>query len=649
LKTLYFIRLIGIAGITGLLSLSVAASPLPVVTDGPDEHIDEHDNLLTRERLQAVRSDAALSHHDSMVNDIVSDAPFAKVTKNLAEAGRGERLVANATTDVWVLGKYAYTGTFNSPCGGDPEAGIWIWDVHNKNKVGFVGIIPSPVGSRTNDVRAATMNSGDVLVHSNEACAGGPGGFEIYNVDDPANPVHLASVQTDDVNLLLRDGLGFTDFGVHNLWLFTQGGKDYVAATVESEFGNFQIYDITDPTNPTRVGFWGAEQLAFPGADAVDWVNTTDFGGVILPADAYLFSGFGASQNRFLHDVTITPDGMKAYLANWDAGLVLLDISDPSNPALISQAIDPTSEDGEVNSHSVWPNADGSIVVEGEEDFSPFETVFSITSGPNAGDYPASEGGITVPISSLPGEQMTGATVYVGLACPGDSVPAAPSTGSIALIQRGVCFFSEKIDNAEAAGYAGVVVFNDEARGDALVSMGGDPTNLPGVFVGHSTGLNIAGVGSAAALVIGAGGENVSASTEPNGWSGMRIWSYADPANPVLMSTFNTVCSAMPNDPSCDARGTYSSHNVIVEDNKAYISWYSDGVVVIDVSDPANPVETARYHRAGTEFEISNGGIQDVWGIYKVENSPWIYASDRNGGLYVFKEYGAGSAKNGKQ
>ena len=72
-------------------------------------------------------------------------------------------------------------------------------------------------------------------------------------------------------------------------------------------------------------------------------------------------------------------------------------------------------------------------------------------------------------------------------------------------------------------------------------------------------------------------------------------------------------------------------------------------MVVIDVSDPANPVETARYHRAGTEFEISNGGIQDVWGIYKVENSPWIYASDRNGGLYVFKEYGAGSAKNGKQ
>ena len=29
----------------------------------------------------------------------------------------------------------------------------------------------------------------------------------LHNVDDPANPIHLASVQTDDINLLLRDGL----------------------------------------------------------------------------------------------------------------------------------------------------------------------------------------------------------------------------------------------------------------------------------------------------------------------------------------------------------------------------------------------------------------------------------------------------------
>ena len=299
------------------------------------------------------------------------------------------------------------------------------------------------------------------------------------------------------------------------------------------------------------------------------------------------------------------------------------------------------SLDGEVNSHAVWPNADGSVVVEGEEDFSAFATVFTVDG---LGQFPAAEGAITVPIASLPGQEMSGPTTYVGLACG----PVAPGSG-IALIQRGACAFTTKGLNVIAGGYSGMVVFNDAARGDALVTMGGSAVGIPGVFVWHSTGLAIAGVASAGDLVIGVSGTDVSATTTPNAWSGLRIWDYSDPANPVLASTFNTVCSADPIDGSCDARGTYSSHNVVVEDNKAYISWYTDGVLVVDVSDPYNPVETARYHRSGAEFEAENGGIQDIWGIYKVENSPWIYASERNGGLTILKEYGSGSAKKGRQ
>ena len=621
-----------------LLSLVIAMSLLMSVTlvqaHGPDTPDDgtEHEHPM----LDGARRDssAALIELDAVLFDVVSSGPQAMVTKNLASTSAGERNVAGATTDVWAHNGYAYTGTFNSPCGGDPEAGVWVWNVKNKNKVSFVGIIQSPLGSRSNDVKVATMNSGEILVHSNEACGGGPGGFEIYDVTDPASPVHLAHVQTDDVNALLRDDLGFTDFGVHNLFLFTQGSNDYVAATVESEFGNFQIFDITDPTSPSLVGFWGAESLLFP---SVDFATTTDFGGVILPADAYLFSGYGSSANRFLHDMTITADGNYAYLANWDAGLVLLDISDPTSPSLVSVAIDPTSEDGEVNSHSVWPSEDGTVVIEGEEDFAPFASIFTIDTGPDAGSYPAAEGAITVDIVSLPGSQMSGATTYVGLACPGDPVPAG---SGIALIQRGVCAFTDKINNAAAAGYSGVVVFNDAARGDALVTMGGTAVSLPGVFVGHSTGLKIAGVASAGDLVIGASGEQVTGAVVPNGWSGFRVWDYTDPSNPVLASTFNTVCSANPVDPSCDPAGTYSSHNVIVETTddgrvKAYISWYTDGIVILDITDPYNPVEVARYTASGENY----------WGVDKVPGEPWIYGSDRNGGLRVFKEFGSGSKK----
>ena len=113
------------------------------------------------------REDAsqALIDHDSLAS-VISSEPTAKNVKNVDERGRGERNDAGATTDVWALGNYAYTGTFNSPCGGDPEAGIWIWDVKNSNKTDFVGIIPSPTGSRSNDVKAAAMNSGDPKISS---------------------------------------------------------------------------------------------------------------------------------------------------------------------------------------------------------------------------------------------------------------------------------------------------------------------------------------------------------------------------------------------------------------------------------------------------------------------------------------------------
>ncbi|MDH3672378.1 MAG: hypothetical protein OES46_14655 [Gammaproteobacteria bacterium] len=651
---------ISVLGIFLLATWAIA----PVVFAGsPDDGDNGSAQILDEEGnpIRLVRPDpsAPLMAHDAATANIISSGPSAKVIKNLQRRGRGERLVANATTDVWALGGFAYTGTFNNPCGGNPGAGIFVWDVHNHNQVTQAAFIPSPVGSRSNDVKVASMNSGDILVHSNESCAGGVGGFEIYNVDDPTNPVFLAHVQVDEIaeiTPLFFGGPGsLDDNGVHNLWLFTQGGQDYVAAQSEGVFDGFQIYDITDPTNPSLVSGWGAEEVFDPGVGDLTLADDPT-GARTLDSILWLLGGFGASQNRFLHDFTITPDGTQAYLAHWDAGLILLDISDVTNPQFVSLALDTTASDGEVNSHAVWPSEDGTIVVETEEDFAPFETVFMIDTGPAAGQFPATEGAITTPIVSLPGQAMTGPTTYVGFACdpgfPGFDDPVPVGSG-IALIQRGACTFTSKINNAIAAGYSGVVMMNDAARGDALVVMGGTAVDAPGVFVGHSTGLAIAGVATAADLVIGASGEDITASAVPNGWGDIRIWDYSDPANPVLASIVNTVCSANPTDASCDPAGTYSVHNVVVETTgnktKAYISWYWDGMLIFDITDPYNPVEVARFFDNSPEFLASNGGNpHDFWGVYKQKNLPWIYGSDRNGGLYVFKEQGAGSANKGK-
>ncbi|WP_226004523.1 PA domain-containing protein [Natrinema salinisoli] len=636
-------------GSFGAIPRSSSAHPSTGVSDGHDDLSERirHDDSVRDPSRRLIERDAATS-------DVVSDGPFADVTKNLDVAGRGERLLPNGTTDVWALDGYAYLGTFEEPCGtgegfGEDRLvddlrgpGIPVFDVHNPNRPTYVGSLPSVEGSRINDVKVADMNSGAILVHSNEPCDGGPGGFEVYNVDDPTDPTHLASVQVDDANEVVRDVLGIVDVGVHNLFLFTQGKRDYVALQSEGYFGGFQIFELTDPTDPEFVSAWGAEYLCEGEFCSGDPHEEDDVDVILDVINNWLLDGVGQSQNRLLHDVTISEDGTRAYLAHWDAGLILLDISDPANPQFVSQAIDPTAGDGEVNSHQAWPSEDGSVVVETEEDFDQFALSFSIADGPNAGEYDAAEGGFTTPIAELSEQTLAGPTTYLGLACDPEGVPEASGDGEIAVVQRGQCRFDRKAQIAIDAGYDGMVVFN-EPGDESLTSMGGDSRDIPGLFVGHATGLAIFDADSADDLAVGDTGASIEATAEPERWGNVRIWDYSDEENPVLASEFDTRCSADPAHESCDPRGTYSVHNTIVERDKAYFSWYSDGVLVLDISDPYDPVETARYSRSGEEFEDQNGGIQDVWGIYKEPREPWIYASDRNGGLYVLKEYGSGS------
>jgi hypothetical protein len=635
-----------------------SASAHPEATGDPAHDQDLVHQLSTAERDPS----AALQALDEHVNDVVSAGPSARrgKVKDLDLVGRGDRLVPNATTDVWVHDGFAYLGTFNAPCGtgegfvsgvgrvtlGQDVAapGVPFFDVRNVHKPTYVGNLPSVRGSRINDVKLFTASDGrDVLVHSNEPCGGGPGGFEVYDMSDARAPVHLASVRVDELNQTVSSLFAspITDVGVHNLYLFSRDGRDYVAAQVESQFDNFRIFEITDPTAPALVTAWGAEELFDAG------VGDSDDPARVLDALLWLNSGFGASQNRFLHDFWVAEDGSHAYLANWDAGLVRLDLTDLTNPTVVSVALDPTSEDGEVNSHSVWPSEDGRIVVEGEEDFAPFRLQLFVNQG-LLGIFDAAEAVFTPPVADLPDRAFAGDTVYVGRACTGGPAVPAGDGDDIAVVERGDCTFVEKVQNIQdAGGYAGVVIFNAEAGGDALLTPGGEADlDLPTIFVGRSAGLALLGVDSVDDLEPGVRGEAARGESTPDGWSGLRIWDYSDPANPVLASTFNTTCSADPVADVCDPRGTYSSHNMIVETRGnqvlAYVSWYSEGVVVVDVTDPYAPVEVARYNPMGAAFEQQNAGIQDVWGISKEPNKPFLYASDRNGGLYVLQMKGGG-------
>ena len=75
------------------------------------------------------------------------------------------------------------------------------------------------------------------------------------------------------------------------------------------------------------------------------------------------------------------------------------------------------------------------------------------------------------------------------------------------------------------------------------------------------------------------------------------------------------------------------AHNVLVHGNMLYVSYYHDGIVVFDITDPANPILVASYDT----FEEQNGydNYQGAWGVYPFLPSGTILGSDFENGLFV--------------
>jgi hypothetical protein len=73
-------------------------------------------------------------------------------------------------------------------------------------------------------------------------------------------------------------------------------------------------------------------------------------------------------------------------------------------------------------------------------------------------------------------------------------------------------------------------------------------------------------------------------------------------------------------------------HNVYVRGRYAYMSYYCEGVRIVDIADPTQPVEVAFYDLNGNSscFRFNSN-----WGVYPFANL--IYASDMGSGLYVLE------------
>lgn len=221
---------------------------------------------------------------------------------------------ARGTTDLWVHGGFAYTGTIQMADGPIVVSGntLYAWDVSDPATPTLTDSVRIEA-RRLNDVKVS--DDGTIAVITHESSNDGRNGITILDLGDPGHPAIISRFQ---------QGL---ESGVHNVWI----DGDIVYVVLDGTGNGLRILDISNREAPTTL------------------------------------NGFQA-ETSFLHDVYVR-DGL-AFLSYWNAGLLILDVGNgmaggtPQAPTLISRVF---TQGGQTHNAWYWPEA-GYVFV-GEEDF----------------------------------------------------------------------------------------------------------------------------------------------------------------------------------------------------------------------------------------------------------------------------------------
>ena len=124
------------------------------------------------------------------------------------------------------------------------------------------------------------------------------------------------------------------------------------------------------------------------------------------------------------------------------------------------------------------------------------------------------------------------------------------------------------------------------------------------------------------------------------GYGYLRIYDYdlSKAGTPRQIGSFRTPNSL---GTSSQGAGDFVVHNALVVGTDVYLSWYSDGVRVVDAADPTRPREVAYFVPPAGQNPVKpsqRGTLSQtpqVWGV--VVEGGLVYASDMNTGLWVLR------------
>jgi hypothetical protein len=568
-------------------------------------------------------------------------------------------IVPGQIADLAVFKKTAYLNSWNEPtC---TRGGTYVVDIKKPAKPREISFIPALAGNYLGEgaqvVTVRTkMFKGDLLAVNNEICGedvSRGGGFDLYDVSKPARPKILVQ--------------GFGDFGgegfmtgdrtvanqYHSVFMWKDGSKVYLVASDDEELHDVDIFDITNPRKPEPVDEF---DLA---AEFPQIVDNSALGNLIFNHDMVVKEING-------HQVML--------LSNWDAGYVKLNVDDPFNPEYLADSSfdgpDPLTglEPPEGNAHQAEFSFDNRFILAADEDFNPYRAgEFSITSGPNAGQFESAEVGGGLSVAALPDRTLNGPTVYGGYGCPASrpvpqrsayDLELAPGEEAILVLQRGpsgdpnapeeACFPGEKAAQAAAAGWDAVLLVNRHlGSADAdepYCGSGGFPAGVEMVTLCttheafHALFNAMPPIYSGGSLdapgepAFGAVGADVEGQSVFDGWGYAHLYRN----NNGKLQEIDAYAIPEALDPDfAFGFGDLSIHEFATDPERriAYSSYYSGGMRVFSFG-PNGLNEVGRF--------IDQGG-NNFWGVETFTSKKYgrLFAgSDRDFGLYILRYTG---------
>ena len=399
------------------------------------------------------------------------------------------------------------------------RGGFWSVDISdpaNPRQLAFVPARPVSYHGEGAHVRPISIPGGfqgDVLAVNNEPCSGTRGGFDLYDVSNPAAPVTLVQ-SFGDRSADRPDGEPFgpltgtqTPNSSHSVFIWQDGDNAYAVATDNTEFADVDIYDITNPRDPKQI-------------TDVDLVELGKDQGIDVRGNT------GNAEWIYNHDMVVKEiNGVQTMLVSyWDAGYIKLDVSDPASPKIIGDSdfgtVDPLMERAstgtkwspEGNAHQAEFSHDNRFVLAADEDFDTHRFLGSIDQAVG-GPFSFNSVGISrdddtgEPVGpQLKDNPIVGDTRFIGRGCDPATIPQADAA-KIAVVNvpaslSGTCFMDVSIANAEAKGYTAVIFFAPESGqfgcdtiADVIFGPPDYPSDdVPMLWVTREVGLRILGV-----------------------------------------------------------------------------------------------------------------------------------------------------------